>query len=227
VESVQDPGSYGTTKTQETSEEKEELIVPEENVDLIRASEKQMLSAEEGDVESRSASDYLERSAGDSNPKWKNALRGSLTTKYLTSHLLGGGIISTGVKKIHEVHDSYQPKLADLIKAHLKGGAGDHVCPLLRVYHEQCGRPCSSHLHCKDPHYACCKVICDDPWDKGHFKKGLYCHRMVEGKLPFDKKTEHYDGHGDHPLFELLFKYHNKKEPHHDSYSGKKFYLIG
>jgi len=202
------------------------VVVPEEQVDIIDANDEPAPNPEE-QFQPRSVPHDIERSASDSTSNWKSSLKGTLTTKYLTSHLLGGGIITSGVKKIHAVHDSFQPKLTDLIKAHLKGGANDHVCPLIRVYHEQCGRPCSTHLHCKDPHYACCKVICDDPWEKGHFKHGLYCHRMLEGKLPFDKKPEHSVGHGDNPLAELLFKYHNKKESHHDSHSGKKFYLIG
>ncbi|OQR79456.1 hypothetical protein BIW11_05722 [Tropilaelaps mercedesae] len=146
-------------------------------------------------------------------------------------------LLIEGVKNLHKLHDSLQPKLPDLIKAHLKGGAADDVCPVIRVYHKHCGRPCSTHKDCKDPHYACCKVICDDPWDKSSFKMGLFCHRMIEGKLPSQgHKDPPYDmwGHNphewvdsEHPFLDLLMKHQKNKGPHHDSLGDKRVYLIG
>lgn len=145
-------------------------------------------------------------------------------------------VLHEGIKHIHKFHDSLQPKLHDLLKAHLKGGAADDVCPIVRVYHKHCGRPCTTHKHCKDPHYACCKVICDDPWDSHSLKRGLYCHRMIEGKLPFQHEPEPWDtgdahwsgSHGDahSHLLEMLFK-PKKKPPHHDVLGDKKIYLVG
>ena len=145
-------------------------------------------------------------------------------------------VLHEGITKIHKFHDSLQPKLHDILKAHIKGGAADDVCPIVRVYHKNCGRPCTTHKHCKDPHYACCKVICDDPWDKHSLKKGLYCHRMIEGKLPFQHEPEPWDTHDDHwggshddsagHILEMLFK-KKKKPPHHDVLGDKKIYLVG
>lgn len=146
-------------------------------------------------------------------------------------------VLHEGIKHIHKLHDSLQPKLHDILKAHIKGGAADDVCPIVRVYHKNCGRPCTTHKHCKDPHYACCKVICDDPWDKHSLKKGLFCHRMIEGKLPFQHEPEPWDTHDDHwggshgdtsghHLLEMLFK-PKKKPPHHDVLGDKKIYLVG
>ncbi|XP_022691852.1 uncharacterized protein LOC111262107 [Varroa jacobsoni] len=146
-------------------------------------------------------------------------------------------IVHESIKHIHKLHDSLQPKLHDLVKAHLKGGAADNVCPVVRVYHKHCGRPCSTHKHCKDPHYACCRVICDDPWEKHSFKRGLYCHRMVEGKWMFDHSDppqdslpwggEHWGWDSGLSILEMLMKQHKNKAPHHDSLGDKKVFLIG